>query len=565
MKRIHTLKRTIALFLAMLMAATSTAFADWDSFQGNSDNNGISEYGVTEKSDVLTVTLPNDGATTGLDVEPLVYGSRIYAFHNSGKNGPVVTAVDATDGSVLWSKAVSSGVVEKRDYIANVSQVSTPVIDTDGENLYGVYTYNVDRIYGAQTDFYPVTLAVNGGKATASYTGINIPADYTNLQLDTNLVNPAYHPDKPEENLTGTATLTNRETGKKYTFSGSSYEDQNFSLYYSGYPDGPIPAGSYDLEVTLTNNTSLEVVWRRNRLYTTAWKMFGLSGIDGTDPAPISSIDLSGNGQSASPLTLVNNKVYFGIFDADCAYFQYDLSTGDSAKFVPGNGNSFYYAGAAVIGSNVIFGSEDGTVYMRPVDNFADGQGDESTLTNAGRIRSSICYDGSEYIYLTSYNGYLWRISVADGMLSNETFVSIGQGGATNSTSTPTVTENGMVYAGIYGYDADYNPIGAVVAVAANEFTAKAPKVTSIYTGDAVQSSPVVYYDEDNGDIYVYFTTNVSNGTGYCYNTKSVNEPVWKAESGNYALQGFAMGENDNEDAFGVFGNDGCQLMIVTA
>ena len=91
MKRIQNLKRTIALFLAMLMAATSTAFADWDRFQGNDDNNGTSTYGVTSTSpSTTTVPLPNNGATTGLDVEPLVYGSRIYAFHNGGSNGATV-------------------------------------------------------------------------------------------------------------------------------------------------------------------------------------------------------------------------------------------------------------------------------------------------------------------------------------------------------------------------------------------------------------------------------------------------------------------------------------------
>ena len=104
MKRIQNLKRTIALFLAMLMAATSTAFADWDSFQGNDDNNGTSTYGVTSTSpSTTTVPLPNNGATTGLDVEPLVYGSRIYAFHNGGSNGATVTAVSATNGSQLWT------------------------------------------------------------------------------------------------------------------------------------------------------------------------------------------------------------------------------------------------------------------------------------------------------------------------------------------------------------------------------------------------------------------------------------------------------------------------------
>lgn len=577
MKRIHNIKRTIALFLAMLMAATSTAFADWDSFQGNSDNNGTSAYGVTSQTpSTTTVNLPNNGASTGLDVEPLVYGSRVYAFHNGGKNGPVVTAVDATDGSVLWSKAVSSGVVESRDYIANVSQVSTPVLSADGKNLYGVYTYNIDRIYGAQTDFIPVIVGNRDDNRTktASYTGINIPADYTNLQLDTGLSNPAYDPNNPGQILTGTATLTNRETKQEYTFSGDSYEGQNFSLYYSGYPYGPIPAGSYDLEITITNNTNLEVTWRRNRLYTTAWKMFGLSGIDGTDPAPISSIDLSGSGQSASPLTLVNNMVYFGIYDADRAYFQYNLNDNTSTKFVPGNGNSFYYAGAAVIGSNVVFGSENGTVYMRPIGNdFSNSEaGKERLLTNAGMIRSSVCYDtrtGS--IYLTSYNGLLWKIPVTNSDFGSVTSVNIQVGNAANSSSTPVVSQSGIVYASVSGYNEKFEGVGAVVAVSVSDFTT----ANCIYRGDGVQCSPVVYWDGYFNTDYVYFTTNVANGAGYCCQCKYASfsaSSLWSVtpdSGGNgYAVQGFSMGTYFDEELFkavnfGVFGNDSNQLVIV--
>ena len=59
MKRIHNVKKTLALILAMMMVLTSTAFANWDSFQGDDLNNGTSETGVTStKPNTTTVNLP---------------------------------------------------------------------------------------------------------------------------------------------------------------------------------------------------------------------------------------------------------------------------------------------------------------------------------------------------------------------------------------------------------------------------------------------------------------------------------------------------------------------------
>ena len=138
MQRIHNVKKTLALILAMMMVLTSTAFANWDSFQGDDLNNGTSKTGVTEKGDVSTVSLPNNGAFTGVDVEPLVHGSRIYALYNGGSTtggsakdftdgkvgGARLAAVDATDSKLLWSVQVGEA--------DNVSQLSTPVLSRDG-------------------------------------------------------------------------------------------------------------------------------------------------------------------------------------------------------------------------------------------------------------------------------------------------------------------------------------------------------------------------------------------------------------------------------------------------
>ena len=83
-------------------------------------------------------------------------------------------------------------------------------------------------------------------------------------------------------------------------------------------------------------------------------------------------------------------------------------------------------------------------------------------------------------------------------------------------------------------------------------------KIVTIYNGAGVQCSPVVYRNGTTD--FVYFTTNVSNGTGYCYRVLTTGTAMqwWEAPSGNYSLQGFAAG-----DGFMTFGNDGNEIIIV--
>ena len=579
MKRIQNLKRTIALFLAMLMAATSTAFADWDSFQGNDDNNGTSTYGVTSTSpSTTTVPLPNNGATTGLDVEPLVYGSRIYAFHNGGSNGATVTAVSATNGSQLWTTVVGPKA-------NNVSQVATPVITADGKTMYGVYTYGHDT---KTTNFEDVTIPA-GGKETRSFS-FTLPYTYSNLQIATGLSNTEWKTN-PSTSLSGNATI--KKNGSTVaTLSGSSYEDQGFSLYYGDYSGGPLQKGTYTVDVTITNNMTSDVLWTGAgaQALVNYWEMFQVTGIDGNNPQvkmltaePSSDPDNPSNngyGQPASPLTLAGGYVYFGIYDGDVSYFQYNTdseATSPLSKFTPGNNNSFYNAGAVVVGSNVIFGSESGTLYMRPVTNFSGGAGDTEILSNAGKIRSSICYDSTEgYIYLTSQNAILWRVKLTDSGFDSTKVnsVNIATGSASNSASTPVISSSGLIYASVYGYNKAFVGEGYIVAVSRSHFTDN--DVHSVYSGDLVQCSPVVY-SQDTTD-YIYFTTNMPNGSGYCdkcqyaSDSASLQWSVTPSSGGNgYAVQGFAMGMYTEEDEegetvdvqFGAFGNDSSQLVIV--
>lgn len=578
MKRIHTLKRTIALFLAMLMAATSTAFANWDSFQGNDTNNGTTDIAITsEKPTSTTVNLPNNGASTGLDVEPLVVGSRIYAFHNGGNNGATVTAVSATNGSQLWTLPVGP---EAKD----ISQVATPVISEKDNTLYGAYTYT-DNIFKNITPTVTVdgktpasltSVSVpNGSTIKAVYENVNLPGTYGNLQVSTGMASPSEAEDKI---LSGTVTLTSGSTEK--SFSGDSYGTYPYNIYYTN--GDPIASGNYKVEVSVTNDTGVAQTWNEFQLLINYWQAFKVTNINTSNPST-SKLKASGAGQASTPFTLAGNKLYFGIFDGDRAYYQYDINTNTADKFTPANSDQFYYAGAVVVDNNAIFGSESGTLYMRPVTNFSEGEGDTKILPDAGRIRSSICYDkeestGEEYLYLTSYEGFLWKVRLTDSGFGAENHMSVAQGTVKNTVSTPVVAKSGLVYVSVYGYGDNFVGQGYIVATnrsnVDDSYTANV-----VYGGDQkgemVQCSPVVY-SQGTTD-YIYFTTNMPNGSGYCYkcqyasDSASLQWSVTPSSGGNgYAVQGFAMGSytvgrppQTTTITFAVFGNDNNQLMIV--
>jgi hypothetical protein len=108
---------------------------------------------------------------------------------------------------------------------------------------------------------------------------------------------------------------------------------------------------------------------------------------------------------------------------------------------------------------------------------------------------------------------------------------------------------------------------GGVVVIPASAFGSV---ITTVYSGDPVQSSPIVWSDEGNEMDYVYFTTNADytystppTHNGYCYSVDVSGSPpvpslVWNpGTGGTYALQGFA-----SDGGYVVYGDDGNTLYI---
>ena len=128
-----------------------------------------------------------------------------------------------------------------------------------------------------------------------------------------------------------------------------------------------------------------------------------------------------------------------------------------------------------------------------------------------------------------------------------------------SSTTTPTLSDNGVLYAGVNGYDSLFNGVGAVYAFDPATLT----RLDTIYTGDQVQASSIVYSDTVEQIDYVYFTTNSAQGAGFCYSYDAFGTIAqeWTAggTSGNrYALQGFS-----SDGGYLVYGDDGNNLYFM--
>lgn len=569
MKRIHNVKKTLALILAMMMVLTSTAFANWDQYQGDSSNTGKSDTGVVTKGSVTTVNLPNIGAWTGVDSEPLVYGSRVYAVYNGGTpkgtdGGARLACVDATKANggtmdPLWTVQLDN----KAD---NVSQVSTPIIVNE-KVMYTALLHYENDLKGTGTEGWAGN-AVSGGKfsfssskTTATYEGLVLKGarddGYYQPQLVTDLMVTS------GMEITGTATLTNQATKNTYTLSASGYEGSNLTFYAPSENAPLIPAGTYNLEVKITTNK--DVSGSSMKFLTSRWALYEVAGINSTSDKDVTVIKIcGGNGQPNTPIKRDGDHLYFGIYEGDRCYYQYNTARKVLTPFTAENGDDFYYAGAVVHDGKVYFGSESGKLYICPQENFAGGHASRE-VENKAAIRSSINLEPftlseiltGRHLYFTTLNGNLWRVKMHGDEVVETVELDLGSAAnERNSTATPAISGN-YLYVTTYGSDPEtWDPIGTVKRVPKGFDKKTTP--TQIYSGDRVQCSPVVYR---NGTFdYVYFTTNVSNGTGYCYRVLANGTATqwWEAPSGNYSLQGFAAG-----DGFMTFGNDGNEIIIV--
>ncbi len=270
--------------------------------------------------------------------------------------------------------------------------------------------------------------------------------------------------------------------------------------------------------------------------------------------------------QINTPVRYADGKVYFGNWKGGAHHTDdygtyYCVNAADVSDLIWSRTapykTGYYWAGAAIVGDYVIYGDDRANVTCLNKDTgaFVDyiNVSEACGVTPVEEIRSSIVWnEDTGRIYFTgkkssplSGHAYAVSFSAATGDL----------GGSCDwvrdisySTSTP-VVYNGRVYVlmgGMYGGD------GKVLKClnAANGYL--------LYTYDipngASQASPAV--SVWNGHMYIYFTTNMNNGSAYCVEdtgTEFVQCWEWNppAPDNQYILQGMAI-----SDGFVYFGTD---------
>jgi outer membrane protein assembly factor BamB len=215
----------------------------------------------------------------------------------------------------------------------------------------------------------------------------------------------------------------------------------------------------------------------------------------------------------------------------------------------------YYRAGAAIIGQYLVY--PDDAMHMTSVDKYDGTTVDEVDMADLlgigvarNEIRASVMYDPlSKRLYTATEDGYCISIGFkADGTFDTSDAHKFDIG---KSTSTPTLY-NGRVYVGT----GTFTGHGELYCLNAEDLT----QVWNYTPNGGVQASPVIStaYDDGDGEVYIYFTTNILNGTAYClkdYTGNTEAELQWtyqpQTEHNEYTLPGVTI-----KDGRIFYGND---------
>lgn len=263
-------------------------------------------------------------------------------------------------------------------------------------------------------------------------------------------------------------------------------------------------------------------------------------------------------GQSLTPITYDNGCIYTGFWndeDRKANYVCIDIAdenkkeTHEAKKAVwtYANLGGFYWAGCAVVGENVVFGCDDGTVYANKNSkvvslNKKNGK-TVDTLPIVGDQRSSIVYQNNT-LYFTTKAGYLYSVKLnANGTFNDSGVKRLSLGGA--STSTPLVY-NGRIYLGVQG-----NGFGAGYFKVID--AAKLSIIYSAQTKGYPQGQFLLSdaYLKDTGKVNIYLTYNNAPGgvtmfTDSVGQTKAEKQELFtpSGEMSNYCISSIVSSED---------------------
>jgi hypothetical protein len=298
------------------------------------------------------------------------------------------------------------------------------------------------------------------------------------------------------------------------------------------------------------------------------WHLSAVTNL-GVNPPTVTALQ-KGLGETNTPIGYDSlGNIYFGTWTGGNGgvYYQFtpNATYGTLTPFTPSGGDDFYWAGAADVtidgAEYMVFGSDNGILYVRPVAGFDVGTGAAIAISPTGQIRSTVVSAGDN-VYFTSKvagdDGNLFSIVTSTLLSASPTPNNVTVKSSETSTSTPVVSNNDIIYVGSSWYDSTMGQGQGTVQA----FNLSLNSLGAVYTGDPVQSSPIVYTDEDTGYDYIFFTTNDVNGAGYCYRFSGfgteLEEWTYANTSGNnYSVQGMA-----SDAGYLVWGDDGKNLYI---
>ena len=595
--------RVLAILLALAMLLSVTAFAatttsTWYGYGGDTTthNAAVTSAPTSTSPTITRIDLMNAGSGwDGIDNVPVMRTidgvTYAYVFYDGHAAGGRLAKINCNDGVLVWDKQMTG---------ASGFQLSSPLLvpgNSDGTR---------DTIYLAASyaETYSDASFTGSDAIAAGDTGLTKTFNISNITTSSNRVAAGIYlgettvANRGTIGVTGTAQITCGSANVTLnlitsgTNSGTNvvmYEQPVYtgteitSYKYYYYVNYNINVGSGNVGTAQTLTLTIKLTGGDGTLqyvdtYAQVAALQKVTGIETNDagaagvehPSIVSGI----TGQINTPITTDGTYLYLGTWSGNSAqpYYQVKISDSSYKTFTPAS-NGFYWAGAAVVGDYVYFGSDGGKLYWRSVSDYAATGGIvELPAVNsnaAGNVRSSIMVDGTKIYFTSQYpsgssfgNFYCFNAGSGEPTFAWGANIQATYNGTTysgNCTSTPVIAASGNIYVGFYSGFTAGGLMKITAPTSGTVGTASLITVSGAAFTQPVQCTPVVY-TSGNYD-YFYFNTNSGTGAGYCFRVSKTGTNAsqrWKTDNDTYALGGMAI-----SNGYAVFGNDYNHLYIV--
>lgn len=601
----------VSAILVILLIPTIAMAGSWEQFQRDEVNSGNTTDAAPLAVNFGWRTQITPGAYHGINVVPIVAGDKIFGIsagakiwafntttgermwsgtlndagggfqlatpaYGDGKvffatNGGRVEAVYPENGTEIWSKKIAD----------TNDQLNTPVTyangkvfvgswkSQNGNSNTGIYyclnASNGDLLWSRSSIEHVYDFKTSTGTDKWAYTkqitptGADEPhevfssADYEKIKTDDQ---------DRKESVTDT---DGKYAAHRFNFSisESASEISKINITWNGIGDHDYNAYADGAKLYIWNFTDGNYIELANNTVDTD------ATLTGEVTSSISNyISPTGNVTILVNQTSAQTTIQTGPPSARTKYSRIKTDYIKLAVQLPG-GKGYYWAGCAVIGDYIVFGDDSNnlTSLYKNNGNYVDSV----NLDNYGpqeqlSIRSSIVWNATNntygYLFFTAKNrvgackGYVWKVGF------NKSTGDIVQSDYQNSsniyysTSTPAIYK-GRVYVG--GGNFSVGSARCLLCLNESDLTDKKWEYTA---NGAVQSSPALSIQ--NGDPYIYFTTNCKNGKVYCIN--KTGSEVWNFStfeagqtSGSTWLGAILQGVSISDNKI-FFGNDGGYL-----